>query len=418
MKIGKMDRERIKSFEVSQEAVYESYLKVCEKDGGAGIDKETIEAFNKNLGGNLYKIWNRMASGSYQPPLVRTVLIPKKQGGFRPLGIPTVGDRIAQGVVKMYLEPILEPLFHINSFGYRPNRSAHDALAQCVENSKTHSWVVDLDIKGFFDNINHDLMMKMVSYHTNEKWVLLYTERWLKVGAEQPDGSIVSREKGTPQGGVISPLLANLYLHHAFDRWMGKYFPNNPFERYADDIIVHCNSKTEGEELLESIRKRLLDFDLELHPEKTKLVYCQDYKRGEKHEHNSFVFLSYSFQPRSMKCKFNSEKLITVFGAAICCKAKVSIRQGIRAVFAPWKTQIGLEDVAPRLNPKVRGWLNYYSRFNSGEAKRVFYYLNELIKRWIKRKYKLLSMKLVVRKYDQYIKANKDMFYHWQKGII
>lgn len=289
-----MDRERTKSFEVSKLAVYESYLKVCEQDGGAGIDKETIEAFNKNLGGNLYKIWNRMSSGSYQPPLVRTVLIPKKQGGFRPLGIPTVGDRIAQGVAKMYLEPILEPLFHINSFGYRPNRSAHDALAQCVENCKNHSWVVDLDIKGFFDNINHELMMKMVSYHTDEKWVLLYTERWLKVGAEQPDGSIVSREKGTPQGGVISPLLANLYLHHAFDMWMGKYFPSNPFERYADDIIVHCNSKSEGEKLLESIRERLLGFELDLHPEKTKLVYCQDYKRGEKHEHTSFVFLSYS----------------------------------------------------------------------------------------------------------------------------
>jgi group II intron reverse transcriptase/maturase len=417
MKIGKMDRERTKSFKVSQEAVYESYLKVCVKDGGAGIDKETIEGFNKNLGGNLYKIWNRMASGSYQPPLVRTVLIPKKQGGFRPLGIPTVGDRIAQGVVKIYLEPILEPLFHINSFGYRPNRSAHDALVQCDKNCKMHSWVVDLDIRGFFDNINHELMMKMVSYHTEEKWVLLYTERWLKVGAEQPDGSIMSREKGTPQGGVISPLLANLYLHHAFDMWMEKYFSNNPFERYADDIIVHCNSKLEGEKLLESIRERLLGFDLELHPEKTKLVYCQDYKRGEKHEQNSFVFLSYSFQPRRMSSKFDA-RFITAFGAAICCKAKVSIRQGIRSVFDPHKTHTTLEHIAKMLNPKIRGWLNYYSRFNADMAKRVFYYLNELIRKWMKKRYKLLSMKLVVRKYDQYLKTDKDLFYHWQKGII
>jgi len=418
MKIGKMDRERTTSFNVSQLAVYESYLNVCKKDGGAGIDKETIEDFNKNLNGNLYKIYNRMASGSYQPPLVRTVLIPKKQGGFRPLGIPTVGDRIAQGVVKMYLEPILEPLFHINSFGYRPNRSAHDALVQCDKNCKNHSWVVDLDIKGFFDNINHDLMMKMVSYHTNEKWVLLYKERWLKVGAEQADGSIVSREKGTPQGGVISPLLANLYLHHAFDMWMGKYFPNNPFERYADDIIVHCNSKAEGEKLLESIRERLLGFNLELHPEKTKLVYCQDYKRGEKHEHNSFVFLSYSFQPRGMESKFNVGRFITAFGAAICYKAKVSIRQGIRAVFDPQKTQLGLEHVAKRLNPKVRGWLNYYSKFNAEKAKRVFYYLNELIKRWMQNKYKLWGVLSVDRKYKQYVKTDRNLFYHWQKGII
>lgn len=243
--------------------------------------------FNKNLSANLYKIWNRMSSGSYFPPAVRTVLIPKKQGGKRPLGIPTVGDRIAQGVVKDFLEPILEPLFHVSSFGYRPGRSAHDALAQCQHNCIHHSWVVDLDIKGFFDNLNHEWMMKMLKHHTQEKGVLLYTERWLKAGIEQADGSIVAREKGTPQGGVISPLLANLYLHHAFDMWMNKYFPSNPFERYADDIIVHCNSKEEAEKLLSSIRERLSGFDLELHPEKTKLVYCKNYLRKEQHEHNS-----------------------------------------------------------------------------------------------------------------------------------
>ncbi len=223
-----MNEEKTKSFAVSKQMVYKSYFNVCDKNGSAGIDRETIEMFNENLDNNLYKIWNRVSSGSYFPPAVRTVLIPKKQGGKRPLGIPTVSDRIAQSVVKEFLEPILDPLFHVSSFGYRPGRSAHDALAQCQHNCIHHSWVIDLDIKGFFDNLSHEGLMKMLSHHTQEKWVLLYTERWLKAGIEQADGSIAARQKGTPQGGVISPLLANLYLHHSFDLWMSKYFPSNP----------------------------------------------------------------------------------------------------------------------------------------------------------------------------------------------
>ncbi|MBD0299823.1 MAG: group II intron reverse transcriptase/maturase, partial [Nitrososphaera sp.] len=262
-----MNEEKTKSFAVSKQMVYESYLKVCSKDGAAGIDKETIDTFNEDLSNNLYKVWNRMASGSYFPPAVRTVLIPKKQGGMRPLGIPTVGDRIAQGVVKDYLEPILEPLFHGSSFGYRPGRSAHHALEQCQHHCIQYGWVIDVDIKGFFDNISHEWMMKMISHHTQEKWVLLYTERWLKAGIEQADGSIAVRTKGTPQGGVISPLLANLYLHHAFDMWMSRHFSDNPFERYADDIVVHCSSKAEAESLLMSICERLQVFGLDLHPE-------------------------------------------------------------------------------------------------------------------------------------------------------
>jgi len=412
-----MNEEKTKSFAVSKQMVYNSYLKVCEKKGSAGIDKETIEMFNKNLSANLYKIWNRMSSGSYFPPAVRTVLISKKQGGKRPLGIPTVGDRIAQGVVKDFLEPILEPLFHVSSFGYRPGRSAHDALAQCQHNCIHHSWVVDLDIKGFFDNLNHEWMMKMLNHHTQEKWVLLYTERWLKAGIEQADGSIVAREKGTPQGGVISPLLANLYLHHAFDMWMNKYFPSNPFERYADDIIVHCNSKEEAEQLLSSIRERLTGFDLELHPEKTKLVYCKNYLRKEQHEHNSFTFLSYSFQPRSKPNTFGKHYKFMVFNAAICQTAKTSIRERIRTAFNPRNTLVSLERVAVKLNPKIRGWLNYYSRFNPKAAGNVFLYLNKLIRRWIEEKYRLRSKKAIVNKYESYVQLNPGLFIHWQKGI-
>jgi RNA-directed DNA polymerase len=412
-----MSKEKTKSFAVSKAMVYNSYLKVCDKNGGAGIDKETIKMFNEDLSSNLYKVWNRMSSGSYYPPSVRTVLIPKKQGGTRPLGIPTVGDRIAQGVVKDYLEPILEPLFNVNSFGYRPGRSAHDALAQCQHNCIHYSWVIDLDIKGFFDNISHEWMMKMVSHHIQEKWIILYTERWLKAGIEQADGSIAARKRGTPQGGVISPLLANLYLHHAFDMWMSKHFPSNPFERYADDIIVHCNSKTEAEQLLLSIRERLQGFDLELHPEKTKLVYCKNYLRKERHEHNSFTFLSYSFQPRSKPNTFGKHNKFMVFSAAICCKAKTFIRQRIRAVFNPRNVQVSLEHTAVKLNPKIRGWLNYYCRFNSRIAGNVFLYLNELIRRWMREKFRMTSMKALVSQYQSYVQSNTGLFTHWQKGI-
>lgn len=413
-----MSEEKTKSFAVSKQMVYESYLKVCSKDGAAGIDRETIEMFNEDLSKNLYKVWNRMASGSYFPPPVRAVLIPKKQGGKRPLGIPTVGDRIAQGVVKDYLEPMLDPLFHSSSFGYRPGKSAHDALSQCNDNCMHYAWVVDLDIKGFFDNISHEWMMKMLEHHTSEKWVLLYAERWLKAGAEQQDGTIAARTKGTPQGGVISPLLANLYLHHAFDMWMRKYFPSNPFERYADDIIVHCTTKEEAEELLEAIRQRLQGFELELHAEKTKLVYCKNYKRKEKHEHESFTFLSYSFQPRGKPNTYGQHKKFTVFNAAICCRAKAFIKQRIREVFNPRCISISLQAVAVKLNPKIRGWLNYYCRFNHRIAEKVLEYLNELIRRWIAEKYRLRSKKAVIKEYEQYVQANKEQFVHWKKGII
>ena len=388
-----MNEEKTKSFAVIKQMVYNSYLKVCDKNGGAGIDKETIEKFNKDLSGNLYKVWNRMSSGSYFPPAVSTVLIPKKQVGMRLLGIPTVGDRIAQGVVKDYLEPIIEPLFHASSFGYRPGKSAHDALAQCNGNCIQQAWVVDLDIKGFFDNISHEWMMKMVEHHTPEKWVLLYIERWLKAGVEQADGSIEARMKGTPQGGVISPLLANLYLHHAFEMWMNRHFAANPFERYTDDIIVHCNNKEEAEHLLKSIRERLTNFGLELHPEKTKLVYCKSWKRKEQHKHNSFTFLSYSFQPCSKLNTFGRNDRFTVFSAAICCKAKDFNREKIRKVFNPRNTQVSLEQVAVKLNPKIRGWLNYYSRFDKRIAANV------------------------LLKFETIVQSNSNLFIHWQKGI-
>jgi RNA-directed DNA polymerase len=406
-----------KSLPISKRMVYNSYLKVIAKDGSAGIDKQSIDMFNENLSDNLYKIWNRMTSGSYFPPPVRTVFIPKKQGGNRPLGIPTVSDRIAQGVVKDYLEPTLEAIFHTSSFGYRPGRSAHDALKQCQGNCIKYAWVIDVDIKGFFDNINHDLMLQLLQQHTQQKWVMLYAERWLKAGVERQDGSITARTKGTPQGGVISPLFANIFLHHAFDKWMDEKHPQNPFERYADDIIIHCSSNEEAEQLLGKLKERMQQYELELHSEKTKIVYCKNYLRNDKHDNNSFTFLSYSFQPRTVKDKFGRNKLLITFSAAISQQAKARIRAELRMILIPkWNTQ-SLEWFAEKLNPKIRGWINYYAKFNRYKAYDVFYYLNELIRQWIKNKYKIKGKAWRYDKYRVVQAASPNLFYHWQLGI-
>lgn len=412
-----MTKEMTKSMSVSKRMVYNSYLKVSANRGSAGIDKESIEMFNADLSDNLYRIWNRMASGSYFPPPVRTVFIPKKRDGLRALGIPTVSDRIAQGVVKDYLEPLMEPIFHRHSYGYRPGRSAHDALHRCQDNCTKHGWVIDVDIKGFFDNINHRKMMELLEKHTQEKWVLLYIKRWLKAGVEQEDGSIVARTKGTPQGGVISPLLANIYLHYCFDKWM---YENNyycPFERYADDIIIHCNTKEQAKQILTSLKYRMAEYDLELHPEKSSLVYCKNYFRDEKHESNSFTFLGYSFQPRTIRDMYGKKKCFLIFGAAISQHAKADIRAKLRECFHVKWNLVPLGWFASKLNPKIRGWVNYYSKFRRQEVLRVFRYLNRLIYEWIKHTYRIIGVWKVVAKYNMILAADPDLFYHWTLGI-
>jgi RNA-directed DNA polymerase len=412
-----MTKEMTKSFAISKRMVYNSYLKVIAKDGSAGIDKQSIEDFNAKLSSNLYKLWNRMASGSYFPPAVRTVLIDKKQGGKRPLGIPTVSDRIAQGVVKDYLEPILEPVFHSSSFGYRPGKSAHQALAQCKGNCNKFAWVIDVDIKGFFDNISHDIMMELLNKHTEDKWVLLYVERWLKAGVEQEDKSIAARTKGTPQGGVASPLLANIYLHYAFDKWMDEVNPQYPFERYADDIIIHCNSKQEAERILSQLANRMQGYELTLHPEKTKIVYCKDHRRNENHDNESFTFLSYSFAPSNIMIRLK-RKMMLVFSVSISQMAKAHIRKRIKEVFNHRRTVQTLKMTAEKLNPKIRGWVNYYTLYNRDKALRVFCYLNELIRKWIMNTYKIRSNVKAYAKYGAILKANPDLFYHWKLGIV
>lgn len=415
-----MTEEKTKSFSISKQMVYDSYLRVCENQGSACVDKQSIEEFNEQRNKNLYKIWNRMSSGSYFAPSVRRVEIPKKGGGVRPLGIPTVGDRIAQGVVKGWLEPIVEPLFHSCSYGYRPGKSAHDALKKCAANCKKFDWVIDIDIKGFFDNINHEKLLLMVAHHSQEKWVLLYVERWLKAGVEQADKSIKANERGTPQGGVISPLLANIYLHHCFDMWMQKYYANAPFERYADDIVIHCSSKEQALAILSAVSERMQKFDLVLHAEKTKIVHC--YKGTATNDatdvHRSFVFLSYSFEPRSCRIKEGTTiKRGTRFCAAICMAAKKSIRDKINLFFNYRWINISLEDVAKRLNPRIRGWMNYYSLYNKRKVNEVIMHVNVLLHKWLKNKYREWSVKSAVVRYKGLVKTNPTLFYHWSKGV-
>lgn len=412
-----MTEEKTKSFPVSKRMVYDSYLKVISKKGAAGIDGQSIDMFKRDMSRNLYKIYNRMASGSYFPPPVRTEFIAKKQGGVRPLGIPTVADRIAQGVVKDYLEPEVDKKFHDSSFGFRPLRSAHQALEQCHKHCLQYAWVIDVDIKGFFDNINHEKLMELLGQHTQEKWVLLYIKRWLKAGIEQEDGSIMARTQGTPQGGVISPLLANLYLHHCFDEWIAENYPNNPFERYADDIVIHSHSRETAEELLSALKERMGAFYLSLHPEKTKVVYCKNYRRNENHDHNSFTFLSYTFRPRSAMDKFDRSKLIVLFNGAISNTAKTSIRQAIRKVINPRRISATLEAFAEELNPKLRGWINYFGRFFKWRLMRVFDYADGMLRLWIAKKYKLTSKLKTLAEYRKIRLAHPFLFYHWKFAI-
>jgi group II intron reverse transcriptase/maturase len=407
--------EITKSLPVSKRMVWEAYKQVRSNRGSAGIDKQSMEMFDADLSKNLYKIWNRMSSGSYFPPAVRTVFIPKKQGGKRPLGIPTVGDRIAQTVLKQHVESSIDAVFHSSSFGYRPNRHAHGAVAQCEQHCRAYAWVIDLDIKGYFDNIDHDILLELLSKHITEKWVLMYLTRWLKAGVEQEDGSIKQRERGTPQGGVISPLLANLYLHHAFDLWMREQNPHAPFERYADDIVVHCHNKAEAERLLAAIRTRMQEYKLELHPEKTRIVYCKDYRRKEKAEHESFNFLGFTLQPRTIKSKI--EGRFVVFKAAISNAAKKNIREAVKEILNRNRHKYPIEWFAEMLNPKIRGWVNYYGAFMMKEVKQVLTYINTQLVSWIKNVYKITGIAKAYRKLRQIQSEKPNLFYHWKIGI-
>ena len=381
--------DRAKSFNISRALVLEAFKCVKANKGAAGIDDQSIRDFEKNLKDNLYKIWNRMSSGCYFPPAVKAVEIPKGNGGKRILGIPTVADRVAQMVVKLYIEPEIDRCFHQDSYGYRPNRSAHQALAVTRRRCWKYDWVIDLDVKGFFDNMDHELTMKALRHHVKEKWILMYVERWLKAPIINKDGQKVERHKGTPQGGVISPLLANLFMHYAFDIWMDRQYPHNPFARYADDVIIHCRTKQEAEELLYALQQRLGECYLELHPKKTKIVYCKDANRWDEHENISFDFLGYTFRPRR---SYNRKGQIFLnFTPAISGNAKKKIKAVIRGWKLSSRTGMTLERIAQWINPQVRGWINYYGKFNRSALYHLTDHIENKLSLWACKKYKRLG---------------------------
>jgi RNA-directed DNA polymerase len=408
---------KTKSYEISKHTVLEAFQRVKANKGAAGIDDESLEAFEADLKNNLYKIWNRMSSGSYFPPPVKAVEIPKKTGGTRTLGIPTVADRIAQMVAKIYFEPKVEPYFHPDSYGYRPGKSAADALTVTRQRCWRYDWVLEFDIKGLFDNIDHELLMKAVHKHTDNPWVILYIQRWLKAPFQMPDGTIRERTKGTPQGGVISPVLANLFLHYAFDKWMERNHPDKPFARYADDAVAHCRSRETAEELRESLGKRLEECGLELHPTKTRIIYCKDDDRRGTYPDTSFDFLGYTFRPRRSKNKFG--KLFINFTPAVSNKAKKAMRQKIHDWRMHLKPDKALEDLSQMFNPVLRGWVNYYGRFYKSEMYPVLNHMNRALVRWVSRKYKKLKHQ---RRANHWLggiaRREPKMFVQWQMGVL
>jgi len=404
-----------KSHDIPKRLVWYAWLRVRENGGAAGPDGVTIEQFEVKVQDNLYKLWNRMSSGSYFPGAVRAVEIPKKgKGGVRVLGIPNVVDRVAQTVIRMVLEPVVDKEFHPDSYGYRPFRSPHDALRACRERCWERDWVVDLDVKAFFDTVPWDLMLKAVAHHTDLKWILLYVERCLKSPMQKADGTLVERTMGTPQGGPLSPLLANLFLHYGLDSWMTREFPGVPFERFADDAVIHCASEQQARDVRDAVARRLANVGLEIHPGKTRLVYCKDSNRTGGHEHTSFTFLSYTFRPRRAWNK-NRQVAFTSFQPAASRERVTEFSRRMHGERLHRRTSQTLNDLAADINPVVTGWLAYFTVFYSTAVNPLGEHIDRHLMRWAKRKYKRL--KGSNRKAQAWLTGirarDPDLFAHW-----
>ena len=407
-------KPKVKSFEISKRLVYEAWKKVQANGGAPGVDAVSITGFRADEVNGLYKLWNRMSSGSYMPAPVRAVEIPKDHGaGVRVLGVPNVADRIAQTAAARLLEERLEPIFHPDSYGYRPGRSAHDALAVARQRCWKQDWVIDLDIRAFFDSVDHDLLVKAVAHHTDERWVLLYIDRWLKAPMQMPDGTLAARQKGTPQGSPISPVLANLFMHYAFDLWMVRNYQDCPFERYADDVIVHCDTEQQAEALLAAIGERLESVGLELHPGKTKVVYCKDANRPGEAEHTSFDFLGYTFRGRLAHGRYG---FFRNFAPAMSGKALKAVSRKIRGWHLNRRSGTDLSGLAAEINPQVRGWINYYGAFYRSGLSSIARRIDEHLLRWAMQKFKRLRGKPA--RAWAWLRAARQhqptMFAHWE----
>jgi RNA-directed DNA polymerase len=401
-----------KPFEIPKALVWEAYHRVKANGGASGVDQESIERFERRLGDNLYVLWNRLCSGSYFPPAVKGVPIPKKSGGVRLLGVPTVADRVAQTVVKLVLEPILEPQFHPNSYGYRPGRSALDAVAVVRRRCWEYDWVIE------FDNIDHALLMRAVGKHCQNPWVLLYVERWLEAPMEMADGRQLERTRGTPQGGVVSPLLANLFMHYAFDRWVTEHLRSVRFCRYADDGVVHCRSRAQAEFALRRITERFKACGLELHPEKTRIVYCRDINRLADYPTVQFTFLGYTFRPRKAVDKYG--RVYVNFAPAVSRDALRVMRQTIRGWHLQLMCDRHIDDLSRMFNPVLRGWMNYYGRFHGSAMDAIWKHLTAYLARWLMRKYKTLARhkRRAWRALGQLAVASPEAFVHWELGYV
>ncbi|MCF8302009.1 MAG: group II intron reverse transcriptase/maturase [Bacteroidales bacterium] len=410
--------EKTKPLPISKEMVWKAYKKVRSNKGSAGVDNESIQKFEENLSDNLYKLWNRLASGSYFPPAVKEQEINKDNGKKRKLGIPTVSDRIAQQVIKEYLEPRLEKEFHESSYGYRPFRNAHQALTKVRENARKYAWVIDLDITAFFDHVDHKKLLTALEWHAKEKWVNMYVKRWLEAPIAKANGELEEKKgRGTPQGGVISPLLANLYLHYTFDKWMAKHFPTITFVRYADDIVIHCVSEKQSLYVLGKLKQRLSDCNLTIHPEKTHVVYCKASKRKPvlTGKRVKFDFLGFSFRPESKWSKHGDMSL--GYDCKISQKSYSKIVKEIkRTRFDRWAKS--WQEIADLLNSKIRGWVQYYDGFRSRAMSKVFHRLHNRLIKWIMNRYKrfrgkkrkaIAYLKFIYRRYPY-------LFYHWSIG--
>jgi len=407
-----------KPYSIPKALIWEAFQCVKKNGGAAGVDRESIEQFENHLSDNLYKLWNRLSSGSYFPPPVKGVEIPKKSGGTRMLGIPTVADRVAQTAVKLLLEPQIDPVFHPNSYGYRPGRSAHDAIALVRRRCWEYDWVVEFDIKGLFDNIDHDLLMRALRKHCQISWVLLYVERWLKAPMQSADGTLMERTRGTPQGGVVSPLLANLFLHYTFDVWITKNLRSVRFCRYADDGVIHCKSLAQAKLVLGKIDQRFRECGLELHPDKTKIIYCQDINRQEEYPDVQFTFLGYTFRPRKAVDKY--QRVYVNFSPAVSREALKAMRQTIRGWHLQLKCDCELQDLAAMFNPILRGWQQYYGRFYRSAMSVIWKHMNDYLVRWMRRKYKALSRHKTRASHalGRLARQFPMAFVHWEMGCL
>lgn len=408
---------KTKPFDIPKQRVWQAYQLVKANAGAAGVDDQSLEEFDRDVKGNLYKLWNRMSSGSYFPPPVKAVAIPKKSGGERILGIPTVSDRIAQMVVKLVTEPDLEPLFLQDSYGYRPAKSALDAVGVTRQRCWHFDWVVEFDIRGLFDNIDHDLLRKAVRKHIRNRWVLLYLERWLVAPLQLPDGCRKVRSKGVPQGGVISPLLSNLFLHYVFDAWMQRTHPEVPWCRYADDGLLHCRSEQEAQSMLAAIEVRFRACALELHPKKTKIVYCKDSNRKGSYPTTAFDFLGYTFRGRSSKNRMG--QLFVSFSPAVSRDALTAMRRMLRKSNLRNRADRSLEELARAFNPVLQGWINYYGRYCPSALYPLFRYFNQALVAWAMHKYKRFRRKKT--RSGQFLEGIAErrpaLFAHWRCGM-